>query len=374
MLRNQADLVETINEEITIDYNTEIDEIKVEISELKHSLNILKPKVRNIEANQGFEKSTDESQREALVISKFKTKVGRLKQCLEDIRSIQLEFKARQDALDQWVLKSKAYLARDEEDKIDSDELMISDLDNSILEAFLKNTLYKIEDFGSKKKLEEMLGFYIDKVARREKAIQSCHCDAIDVKHIIDSTKKELTTINIPDQHYHTIKNELKQINLREKAIELLVEERRSQLEFEILKQGEENFQMYLESNADVFVNVKKTYGSKISEKMKNEQKQEFIDMIRDQYQKRYNEIKKTHFEILDIDKRLDDCDRLINIEIPDRKLKFEDDIQTISDRLVSMKQQLAAFVLAENECNEVVEDLLEKKKEEIYHQNNEIY
>lgn len=38
------------------------------------------------------------------------------------------------------------------------------------------------------------------------------------------------------------------------------------------------------------------------------------------------------------------------------------------------MKQQLAAFVLAENECNEVVEELLEKKKEEIYHQNNEIY
>lgn len=152
-----------------------------------------------------------------------------------------------------------------------------------------------------------MLGFYVDKVARREKAIQGCYCDSLAVKQVLDENHEKLTSIRIPDQEYHSVKNQLKQATVREKAIELLIEERRSQLEFEILKQGEENFELYLESNSDVFTNVKKTYGAKISEKMKGEQKQEFIQMIRDQYEKRYNEIKTTHFQILDVDKKLDE-------------------------------------------------------------------
>jgi len=265
-------------------------------------------------------------------------------------------------------------LTREEEDKIDNEELCASDVDNSILEAFLKNTLYKIEDFGSKKKLQEMLGFYIDKVARREKLVQNCFNDSQKLKKILENFHEELKTIQIPDQEYHSIKNELKQITLRQKAIELLVEERRSQLEFEILKQGEENFEDYLESNANVFSNVKKTYGSKISEKMKAEQKQEFIDMIRNQYMNRYNEIKTTHFAILDVDKKLDECDTLIKDKLPALQQRAESGLENWEKRLVSMKQQLAAFIQAEEECKEVIEDLLEKKKEEIYHQNNEIY
>lgn len=131
---------------------------------------------------------------------------------------------------------------------------------------------------------------------------------------------------------------------------------------------------MYLESNSDVFSNVKKTYGNKISEKMKNEQKQEFIDMIKEQYEKRYNEIKTTHYEILEVDKKLDDCDELINNKLPDQLDKAEEERSLLQEKLISMKQQLAAFVCAENECIDVIEVLLEQKKEEIYHQNNEIY
>ena len=110
----------------------------------------------------------------------------------------------------------------------------------------------------------------------------------------------------LPLKH-HQIKSQMKQAQVREQAIELLMKERRAQLEFEILKQGEENFELYLESNSGVFSNVKKTYGSKISEKMKTEQKQEFINMIREQYEKRYNEIKTTHYQILDVDSKLDE-------------------------------------------------------------------
>lgn len=59
---------------------------------------------------------------------------------------------------------------------------------------------------------------------------------------------------------------------------------------------------------------------------------------------------------------------------LPTKQKNAEETSFTFQKRLISMKQQLAAFVNAENECIEVIEDLLEKKKEEIYHQNNEIY
>jgi hypothetical protein len=58
------------------------------------------------------------------------------------------------------------------------------------------------------------------------------------------------------------------------------MEDRRNELEFAILKHGEENFEDYVDGNNDVFVNVKKTYGVKISDKMKSEQKDEFIGMV----------------------------------------------------------------------------------------------
>lgn len=76
---------------------------------------------------------------------------------------------------------------------------MNSELDNSVLEAFLKSTLYKIEDFGSKKKLEEMLGFYIDKVARREKSIQLWFCDSLKIKKALDDSHEQLRNLKLND-------------------------------------------------------------------------------------------------------------------------------------------------------------------------------
>ena len=176
----------------------------------------------------------------------------------------------------------------------------------------------------------------------------------------------------LPLKH-HQIRSQLKQASVREQAIELLMKERRAQLEFEILKQGEENFELYLESNSGVFSNVKKTYGSKISEKMKAEQKQEFINMIREQYEKRYNEIKKTHYQILDIDSKLDECDSQLNEILPNKLKRAEIEKAELEDRLISLREQRNAFIEAENEWVNNIEELLDLKKEEIYHQNNEI-
>lgn len=195
----QVKIVGELSEKITLEYNDKIDIIKAEIVELKENINILKPKVKAVYSSEGTEKSTEEMQRDSKVIARFKAKVGNLKQCLENLRSTKLEFKWRLDALDKWILKKKAFIVKDDEDKIDNDELLSSELDNSVLEAFLKCTLYKIEDFGSKKKLEEMLGFYIDKVARREKAIQLWFCDSLTIKKALDETHEQLRNLKLND-------------------------------------------------------------------------------------------------------------------------------------------------------------------------------
>lgn len=377
VLVNQLKLVNRISEDLVIEYNERIEEIQNEIKEIKKSINMFKDKVKSIDPSLNFEKTSEEIQRDNQVITRFKGKCGKLQESLEKLRLTKLEFKARQDIIENWKLRQAAYIAQHEQDKIDNEELCLSDLDNSVLEAFLKQTLYKIEDFSSKKKLEEMLSLYVDKVARRENAIQKCYNDSLSIKAALEDTRGRIRNIEeklTMDNEHHQVKNELKDAQSREKAIEQLMEERRSQLEFEILKQADNNFDLYVKSNAHVFKNVKKTYGSKISEKMKLEQKQEFVDMIREQYEKRYNEIKSAHYEILDVDKKLDTCDDLINSTLPNRIASAQHDREELKEKLLSLREQSQAFTEAENECVDVIEELLEQKKEEIYHQNNQIY
>lgn len=168
----QARLVEALAEQAALAYSDKLDATRADIAELQAGIATLKPKVRAIFETPAAAKSVDEQQRDSKVVARFRAKVGSLKQCLETLRSTKLEARLRAEQLDAWLLKTKARLAKEADELIDSDELLTAELDNSVLEAFLTNTLYKIEDFGSKKKLEEMLGFYVDKVARREKAIQ----------------------------------------------------------------------------------------------------------------------------------------------------------------------------------------------------------
>ena len=352
VLVEQVKLVDTLLDD-QISSREEIESIETEILELKKSINMLKPKIKSIQASDTFGKSTEQIRKENQMISKFKAKVGKLQQSLEDLKLAKLKSAARQDAIEKWKLKAKAHIYKDEEDKIDNDELCLSDLDNSVLEAFLKNTLYKIEDFSSKKKLEEMLYLYVDRVTRRENSIQKYYNESIRVKDETDYTKdriRELETEITMNNDYYQFKNQLKEVNSREKAIEMLMEERRSQLEYEILKQADDNFDLYLETNSEVFKNVKKTYGSKISEKMKAEQKQEFVDMIREQYEKRYTEIKTTHYQILDVDKELDQVDQQINQALPERIQKAQQDKADNETKIQSLFKNQEALATAEKQ------------------------
>lgn len=133
-----------------------------------------------------------------------------------------------------------------------------------------------------------MIGFYMEKTARREYAIQTSSGGLYKVNKDIEETQNQRSILEKQlfdqDHDYHIAKNELKQNLLQIKGREKLIEERKNEIEFNILKHGEENFEQYLNGNNEVFSNVKKTYGSKISQKMKSEQKEEFIALVKKQY------------------------------------------------------------------------------------------
>ncbi len=138
------------------------------------------------------------------------------------------------------------------------------------------------------------------------------------------------------------------------------MEERRAELMFNIMKQGEENFEQYLAGNTDVFVNVKKTYGNKISEKMKSEQRDEFLGMVQSQYEKRRQDMDEIHNQILSIDKQLDECDRNMESNLPQMIAKAQRAREQNEDMLISLNEQLDAFVIAENEVLNQIENFLE--------------
>lgn len=79
------------------------------------------------------------------------------------------------------------------------------------------------------------------------------------------------------------------------------------------------------------------------------------------------------HFSILEIDKKLDDFDRELS-QIPDKIAKTNQDREKLETALISFKEQLEAFILAENELVNQIEHLLEKKKEQIVHETHLIY
>lgn len=78
----------------------------------------------------------------------------------------------------------------------------------------------------------------------------------------------------------------------KEKVLSKSIEERQAQVEFQLFKIGEKNFDEYFKRHEDLFEGVKKIYGKKVADKMKSDQKREFTNMTVDQYRRRIQELK----------------------------------------------------------------------------------
>ena len=107
---------------------------------------------------------------------------------------------------------------------------------------------------------------------------------------------------------------------------------------------------------------------------MKADQKEEFLQMVKDQFKKRRTEIERIHNAILGIDKQLDDLDEDVDEKLPELIKKAEQERAEQEELLDSLNEQLEAFVVADNELVNQLETFLERKKEEIVHNTHEIY
>ena len=289
--------------------------------------------------------------KQKLTIQKWKTRCENLKKMLTERKKLRQQYQVRQVELEKWKISQKAFLLESEASKISSDQLIKKDFDNQVLVEFMKQNLDAVD---SKSELEDMLGFYVEKIAKRENNIQSSYGEYLQVNLQIDQVEKVRASLEEQlfehDHEYHSKRTELKQILTRTKAISQLTEERRNDLEFKILKKGEENFEEYIGGNEDVFTVVKKTYGAKISQKMKREQREEFISVVKGSFQKRRDDMEEIHYAILAIDKQLDECDSMMNGGLPKMIAEAERLRQLNEERLEGLNQHFEAYVIAESE------------------------
>jgi hypothetical protein len=90
--------------------------------------------------------------------------------------------------------------------------------------------------------------------------------------------RRRLELVNERDQLEQS-QQQLKELNKGEKALSHSLEERQTQIEFQLFKFGERSFEEYFRRHELLFEGVKKTYGKKVCDKMKAQQKKEFIEI-----------------------------------------------------------------------------------------------
>lgn len=354
------------------------EEITLKIRELQVQIRKMNPQVNQIKVKYESVKKKELEKGEKLTISKWRGRVKNLHSLLKEKRELQATMKQKQALLEDWKIESKAFLLENEAGMKSIGQFEDTRFDPLVVEQFLKKNLYKLGDMGSKKEFEDMLGFYVDRTSSREDHIQSANSELLATRaesQQVDVERKDLEEKLFDQDHeYHQAKQALKENLILVKARERLVEERNQELEFSITKQGEDQFDQYLTGNNDVFTSVKKTYGKKVSNKMEKDQREEFMEMVRFQFNKRREDMERIHEQILSVDKQLDDAEGLMETELPELIAKAQREKEEQEQLLASVLEQVEAFVTAENEIVNQIESLLERKKEQIVHETHEIY
>lgn len=161
-------------------------------------------------------------------------------------------------------------------------------------------------------------------------------------------------------------KADMANVAVKEQAIKKLVAEKKCELEFSTLQQGEQNFQKYLKDNQDIFSNVKRTYGAKVAEKMKQDQKKEFASVNATQLKKRRWKLQEMHDSIIKIDKILDRNSLLVNEELTDLSMQTQARLAAAESGLTKAQNQMAALTEAEEELVTQLEQVVAKKKEQL--------
>ena len=162
-------------------------------------------------------------------MNKWRAKCRNLKTLLTKKRRNALDKKFRQREFETWKVEQKAFLLQDESNKLTNDEIVGEDFDTPVIQDFLKRNLYLVGDSRSKKELEDMLGFYVEKLCKRENSIQNSYSAVGHFSKDIEAVEAERAILEDKlfqqDHDYHQTKHELKAVVVKEKARLKLMED-----------------------------------------------------------------------------------------------------------------------------------------------------
>ena len=129
-----------------------------------------------------------------------------------------------------------------------------------------------------------MLSLYLVKLKERETEIQRIMAKEYNLRLNLNKKTEEVKHVeskleNLEEEN-SVLRGHLMSLSVNEKALQQIITEEQAELQFGLMKQSEDQFQEYLKQHHHIFMGVKKTYGVRIMDKMKDEHKKEFSTMI----------------------------------------------------------------------------------------------
>eukprot|EP01022_Parablepharisma_sp_SALTPOND_P004400 TRINITY_DN120220_c1_g1_i1.p1 TRINITY_DN120220_c1_g1~~TRINITY_DN120220_c1_g1_i1.p1 ORF type:complete len:1293 (+),score=291.69 TRINITY_DN120220_c1_g1_i1:80-3880(+) len=297
-----------------------------------------------------------------------RVKEGQVRFMEEKLSAMKLQFQAKMEGIERWRIQMKAKFRVSEEENVEVVPKELLEDDAEIVTAVSRKVLIKIEHPEDKQEFEKLFNRYIGKIKEREQSIQKIAAKSENAKSRLEEITKEKINcekrMSELEQESIKYKNEFNAISIKEKALERQRDDRNAQLELELQKQGEEDFIEFLKKNEAIFKGVKKTYGAKVAEKIKQEHKKEITDLAIAQQLERRNMIKDVHKTIQHLNQVIESTeavDKLLPLIESLKKACAEKEA-----KIQTMNGQLAAVIEAENEAVVQIEDYLHKKKAEL--------
>lgn len=243
----------------------------------------------------------------------------------EKLATMKTQCQAKIECAERWRIQMKAkYKVSEAEEAIPAEMLVF---DPESIDELIKKMVIRVDHPEDKKQFEQLFRDYVQKVKDRELQIQKLTAKGQNMKNHIEELKenkeKDQKRLIELEQDNIKLKNDYNVICMNEKALEQQKEDRQSLLEIGLFKQGEDDFNDFLKKNEQVFKDVKKTYGKKILEKIKQEHKKEIGELAISQQLERRNAIRELHNAIQHITSVVDSHDAVAKLARPIQEVKI---------------------------------------------------
>ena len=234
-----------------------------------------------------------------------KLKLDQLKFLEGKLATVRLHYQAKMESIERWRIQMKAKLQVTDDGPEDRDLVLPTEKEAEFLEAILKRVSIRIEDPDEKADFESTFQRYVERLKDREQNLHRCYAKTQNLKsHLTELVGARGTlsqTLKDCEQSNVKYKADLAGVLLRERALEQQKNDSAAQLEFELRRQGEDQFDEFLKKNEAIFKGVKRTYGAKIAEKIKQEHKKEINEIAIAQQLERRNEIRAVHTRLQEL-------------------------------------------------------------------------